>query len=692
MVCHLRIQELKLMQYSDVTKNLLSDFVARPAFAWITLALLLSLTIWSALYANREIAIRAEDRFVYRVSKQLQEIEARMHDQEQVLYGASGLFKSSEFVSREEWRVYVESLQLSKWLPGIQGVGFSQMLSRDQKARHEAEMRRAGFPDYAIYPDGEREIYSSIIYLEPFSGRNLRAFGFDMYSDPVRREAMNRAMDTGNPALSGKVTLVQEMGREIQSGFLMYLPIYRKDMPHNTVESRRAALLGFVYSPFRARDLMASIFNDPQRDIELELFDQAALPENLLFESAPAQQLEGLTADQSLGIAGRKWVLRFRSNPMFKKSLGNPFPLIILGIGALISVLVFAVLYLNSRHTRLSARDRGYLERSSREVRTLAEMTDMLLSCQSCLEAYPIIATTMQQLFPSMSGACYMLNPSGVALESVVEWGENPPESKIFAPEECWAMRRGKIHAVCEGHIDNQPCPHFEGDEGKAAVCVPMLAQGKAMGVLLLKRDKDCPDPQKIEHQIELAHTAVDSISLALANLQLRETLQESSLRDPLTGLYNRRFMEATLERELRRMERSGKCLAIAMLDLDHFKALNDTLGHAAGDAVLKEVGSLMRSFRQGADVACRFGGEEFILILPEVDPTSIAARLESLRKSIEEMHISLDGNSLPGISVSIGIAIFPQHSGDPQQLIKIADGAMYQAKRAGRNRVVLAR
>lgn len=672
------------MQSFDTARIWQSDMIARPVFAWIALCLLLGLTLWFWHYQDAEIHSSAADRFAYRISKRQEAIEERMHSYEQVLYGASGLFKASDRVSRDEWAVFVESLQLDKWLPGIQGVGFALMIPKDQKTRHEAEMRQAGFPDYAVYPAGEREIYSSIVYLEPFSGRNLRAFGYDMYSDPVRRAAMDMAMDTGEPALSGKVTLVQEMGQEFQPGFVIYHPIYRKNMPHATVESRRAALMGFVYSPFRAGDLMLTIFNDPQRDIEVSLYDQRALPENLLFDSAPAHQAGHLSADREIDIAGRKWVLRFRSNSEFEKSMANPFLAVILLVGILVSFLVFAMLYLNIIHTRRSTLDRRQLERSSREVRYLAEMTDMLQSCRSCLEAYPIVATTMTHLFPGMSGACYMLNAAGTALESVVEWGDAPPDCKVFAPEDCWAMRRGKVH------LDDQRCPHLQGYEGKSA-CFPMLAQSKAMGVLLLQYDPNNPEVMHIEHQMELAHTVVDSISLALANLQLRESLQESSLRDPLTGLYNRRFMEATLERELWRMGRAGKHLAIAMLDLDHFKMLNDNFGHAAGDMVLKELGALMRSFRHGADIACRYGGEEFILILPEADSESVPARMESLRKSIESMRLYIDDRLLPGISVSIGIAIYPQHGEDPQRLIKIADEAMYQAKRAGRNRVVLA-
>ncbi len=666
------------------------DMISRSAFPWAILILLVALTLWLWYHINADVADNARDRFAYRVTQQKQDIEVRLQGYEQVLYGAAGLFKSSDFVSREEWRTYVDALQLPRWLPGIQGVGYSLMIPRNEKAAHEAGMRKSGFPDYAIYPVGDREMYSSIIYLEPFSGRNLRAFSYDMYSEPVRRAAMDRAMESGNPALSGKVKLVQEMGKEVQPGFLIYLPIYRKDVPHNTPETRRAALSGFVYAPFRAGDLMSSIFNDSQRDVDVEIFDERALPANLLFDSAPAPDGGQFSAEEEIEVEGRKWILHFHSNRVFDAAVANPLSWAILSGGLLVSFLVFVALYLNANHSRKSTRDQRQLERSAREIRTLAEMTDMLQSCNSRLEAYPVIATTMARLFPSMSGACYMLNAFDSALESVVEWGKNTPEEKIFAPDECWAMRRGKTHAVCNGHLDNQHCKHLHIRE-QNSICVPLLAQGKAMGMLLLKRDDECRDAQQMAHQLELVHTAVDSISLALANLMLRESLQETSMRDPLTTLYNRRFMEATLERELWRMERAGEHLAIAMLDLDHFKALNDGFGHAAGDLVLKELGGLMRSFRQGADVACRYGGEEFLLILPEVDPAGVSDRMETLRQSIEKLSLSLDGAALPSISASIGISIFPQHGKDPQHLIKMADEAMYRAKREGRNRVVMA-
>lgn len=678
------------MPYSDTPPSRLPDFVARPAFVWASFALLVVLTVWLWHHINTDVAANAKARFAYRVTQQRQDIEDRLHAYEQVLYGASGLFKSSDFVTREEWRSYVEALQLPRWLPGIQGVGYSLMVPRNKKAAHEAEMRKSGFPDYAIYPVGDREMYSSIIYLEPFSGRNLRAFSYDMYSEPVRRAAMDRAMESGNPALSGKVTLVQEMGKEVQPGFLIYLPIYRKDIPHNTPETRRTALIGFVYSPFRVGDLMSSIFSDSQRDVDVEIYDERVLPTNLLYESAPGESAGQFYVAEEIEVEGRKWILHFHSNSAFDATVANPLSWAILVGGLLVSFLVFVTLYLNVSYLRRSTLYQRQLERSAGEIRTLAEMTDMLQSCNSPQEAYPVIATTMVRLFPLMSGSCYMLNAFDSALESVVEWGENTPEEKVFAPDECWAMRRGKVHAVCDGHLNNQHCKHLHPGE-QNSICVPLLAHGKVMGMLLLKRDDECSNIRQIERQLELVHTAVDSVSLALANLILRESLQESSMRDPLTGLYNRRFMEATLERELWRMERAGEHLAIAMLDLDHFKALNDGFGHAAGDLVLKELGGLMRSFRQGADVACRYGGEEFILILPEVDPAGVLDRMETLRQSIEKLSLSLDGTALPSISASIGISIFPHHGKDPQQLIKMADEAMYQAKRGGRNRIVMA-
>ena len=191
-------------------------------------------------------------------------------------------------------------------------------------------------------------------------------------------------------------------------------------------------------------------------------------------------------------------------------------------------------------------------------------------------------------------------------------------------------------------------------------------------------------------HFTQLARTTGDSISLALANLRLRENLQAMSTRDALTGLYNRRYLEEALDRELGRTQRHGGGGVVAMIDIDHFKQYNDTLGHDAGDAVLVALSEQLRGFRE-TDVACRFGGEEFILVLAEVSLEEAVERIERLRLAVAAMSIVHRGDRLPGITISVGIADFPRGDEGVASVIKHADEALYRAKAAGRDRIEVA-
>ncbi|MDP1703778.1 MAG: CHASE domain-containing protein, partial [Sulfurimicrobium sp.] len=202
-------------------------------------------------------------------------VQVRMHAYEQVLRGGIGLFNASEHVSRQTWHDYVSSLNINENFPGIQGIGFSQYILPDELQRHIERIRSEGFPEYTVKPAGKRPEYTSIIYLEPFDARNQRAFGFDMLSEATRHAAMARARDTGHTAVSGKVILKQETSKDIQSGFLMYLPLYRKGVNLDSVEQRQNALLGYVYSPFRMTNLMRGILGQEEKsfDIDLEIYD-----------------------------------------------------------------------------------------------------------------------------------------------------------------------------------------------------------------------------------------------------------------------------------------------------------------------------------------------------------------------------------------------------------------------------------
>ena len=202
-------------------------------------------------------------------------VEGRLREHEQILRSAAGFFADDNEVTREEWHEYAERQKLGQKLPGIQGIGFAMLVPGERLAQHIQEVRAEGFPGYRVWLEGDREAYSSIIFLEPFSGRNLRAFGYDMLSEPIRRAAMDRARDTDEVALSGKVTLVQETDRDVQPGTLMYAPVYRMREPHETVAERRAALIGWVYSPYRMNDLMEGILGGPadRAKVDLKIYD-----------------------------------------------------------------------------------------------------------------------------------------------------------------------------------------------------------------------------------------------------------------------------------------------------------------------------------------------------------------------------------------------------------------------------------
>ncbi len=223
-----------------------------PAAAWLTLAisLLVTVLVWTVVRAQSEKVAYTD--FRSRVEEVRATLAQRMLAHEQVLRGGVGLFHASGRVSRREWRTYVESLRLDASYPGIQEVGFVERVLPHERAAHIRRVRAEGFPGYTIRPDGVRAEYTSIVYIEPFNARNQRAFGYDMFSEPVRHAAMARARDTGAAAVSGRVTLLQETAEDVQAGFLMYLPLYRAGVPLTSVAERRAALAGYAYSPFRA--------------------------------------------------------------------------------------------------------------------------------------------------------------------------------------------------------------------------------------------------------------------------------------------------------------------------------------------------------------------------------------------------------------------------------------------------------
>jgi diguanylate cyclase (GGDEF)-like protein/PAS domain S-box-containing protein len=338
----------------------------------------------------------------------------------------------------------------------------------------------------------------------------------------------------------------------------------------------------------------------------------------------------------------------------------------------------------------------GELELRTMQITLLNEMSGLLQCAESTEEAYVVIRQSVNRLFAdSQAGAVFIYKPSGNALDLTASWGDGNLGAPSFARNECWSLRLGKPH-WSESRSRGIVCEHIDRSVAAAYLCVPMVAQGETLGVLHLRYDLDADrvpeaDEKTRESQKRLAVAAASQIAVSLANLRLRETLRDQSIRDPLTGLFNRRFMKESLDKELQRAKRKQRSLSLIFLDLDHFKRFNDVFGHDAGDSVLQSMADIFRMHFRAEDIICRYGGEEFAVILPESSVKDVFKRAEALRLATKDLKLVHRGVLLDPVTLSIGIAGFPEHGQTAQDLLDGADKSLYQSKANGRDRVTLA-
>lgn len=318
--------------------------IRNSVLAWVVLLATVAMTFFTWHVTKSSVDSKAEQEFLDMVGEANEAISQRMVDYTIALDSGLGLLRASEMsVSRTEWKEFADSLKLRTQFAGIQGLGYAVVVRPDQKLEFENEVRAEGFPGFAIRPPGDRDSYSAILYLEPFDSRNQRAFGFDMYSEPTRREAMASAARTGLATVSGPVTLVQEIDEDVQRGFLMYVPHYRTGAPIDTVEQRLDALVGWVYAPFRTGDLMGGVLPPQARKFFTEIYyGESTAAENLLYESPRADDFEpGRSAQNSIAIGNRIWTTRFTSDETTTTTSLEPW--IVAGAGSVIDVLLFIV-------------------------------------------------------------------------------------------------------------------------------------------------------------------------------------------------------------------------------------------------------------------------------------------------------------------------------------------------------------
>jgi len=329
------------------------------------------------------------------------------------------------------------------------------------------------------------------------------------------------------------------------------------------------------------------------------------------------------------------------------------------------------------------------LQWRDREMHLLNHLNELLLSCMTLSEAYQVITLVAGDLFSGLNGGLAILDGTDKHLDVVARWGnEGAIMEPSFSLDDCWGLRRGQLHEVGDPK-SGLLCRHFLHSPKAGYLCLPLTVQGDTLGILFLMENA----LKKGRHQLDLkqlAETVGETIKLSLSNLKLRDELRQQAIHDPLTELYNRRYLEETLARDLYLVQRRKAPLCVVMLDLDGFKQFNDSFGHGAGDTVLRGLGRALRDHLRKSDISCRYGGDEFVLVLPDSSIADTQERLEQIRLVLKGVQIQYGEQTVRMITLSAGIAQTPEHGISAAELLQAADEAMYAAKQAGGDRIMV--
>lgn len=623
--------------------------------------LIFAVGLFFTLLAESEIRKREEElarsEFELRVGELISGLENSLDTCAEQLRGVVGLFASSIDVDRNEFRTYVEGLNLSEASPGIQGVGFARVLSRSEKEAHVESLRAEGFPDYDIRPEGDRSVYSAVVYLEPFDWRNRRAFGFDMLSEPIRRRAMERARDTGRLAMSDRVKLEQETETDVQAGALIYLPVYRHLMPRDTPTQRREALVGWAYSPLRIGNLVESYltlkYGELRKRLAITLYDGPQMNQDAIIYRSPAGvEIAGDRFEivHRIEFAGAVWTVRVRPLASYWREDSDVQGLSVLIFGIVLSALLAAVALMQKRaQQRLTAA----LGETRKANRALAEREVLLET---------IYDTTTVAIFVFNTSG-YIVHANRFATEMFQRDASNLIGSHfatLLTSEELDTVNSrfdglmdGRFESYSsERHLRRGDLTEFWGLTTGRVFCD---ADGKVAGLV----------------------TVIADIT---ARRKAEDIVRHQALHDHLTGVANRAFLMDQAARALELAKRYNRRLAILFLDLDCFKPINDEHGHDVGDEVLRQIAARLCDLVRASDTVSRLGGDEFVILVPEFsDFESLETLAKKLLRTVKEP--SRVAELTLQVSVSIGIATYPENGDSIESLMQNADWAMYRAK-----------
>ena len=693
---------------------------------WLILGIGLFITYTLQNVAHQSNYKNVHERFEFRANEIVDNIKSRIESYKIVLLGAKGLFLSSQQVERSEFREYVQQLNLAQNYPGIQGVGFSLIVKPEALPAHTKKIRDEGFPDYAIRPAGNRDLYTSIIYLEPFDWRNQRAFGFDMFSEPVRRAAMQQARDKNRTTSSGMVTLVQETDKNKQPGFLMYLPVYDHAKPHETQAERRENILGWVYAPFRMHDLMQGIigphFGEIGSMISFDIYDGGtASPANLIYDFNtqtgihPHQHKAMFSTLKQIDIGGHSWTIAIHSLPNLEARLKYKNAEYIAIAGVIVSLLTALIVWL-----LLNGRERAYAaaKKMTEELRSSEIHTSRLNRALKLISDCNIAMLRAENEELLLKEICQMIVEQGGYLMTWVGYAEHDDNKTVRPMAEAgfsdgylnsikvsWAddeygrgptgtsIRTG-VTDINQDYLNNQRMAPWRENAAKrgyqSSISIPLFSKKCVFGALVIY----AAEPLAFSaDEVELLEKLAGDLSYGIATLRTRaeHKLSEDKItflayHDTLTKLPNRLlFNEHFKELSENAKQKKQIKIGVILLDLDNFKHINDALGHNAGDKLLMLVTERLLNNVHETDVLSRLDSDKFVLLLNDIpDNSRFSARIQNIM-NIFTQPFEIERNVIDA-TASIGISIFPEDSSELNMLLKKADIALTHAKDNGRN------
>ncbi|MBD3641663.1 MAG: EAL domain-containing protein [Marinobacter sp.] len=612
--------------------------------AWLVFAIGIAATVVLWQVSIHLVEDRTEARFRTQSLQLKTAIEERLLNYEQVLAGSAGLFAVAGDVSRDQWREYVDKVDINRYYPGIQGIGYVRRIGVREMADHIASVRAEGVHDYLVTPLGTGPYYYPMVYLEPGTERNLRALGYDAFSDSNHRQAMEQARDEAEPTVTPKVVLVQEEVAEDQASFLMYYPVYQGGtIPENRAE-RRMMLAGYVFSAFRMNNLLDGIVGLIAPFLDVRIYDDGIISRDAVMYGSNLGSLDNefsFEMSQTITHGGRDWLLQTRSTPAFDYLASDPRPPIVLGSGLVISVLLFLF----------------------------------------------VLALVRSRLMAQITAGRYRAITEGAANVTLVMDRNGQPVYASPSSLDILGFEPEKVPELAfEDQVHSDDWPQLQRGFEESVKC-----PGKQMPVIRARIRDAGGQWRDMEgtYTAMLAVPGVNGVVLSLRDLTQLKAAQSELHRlafyDPLTGLANRQLFRDRLNHVVRRCRRSGDSAALMFLDLDGFKRINDTLGHDAGDELLRQVAYWLEGCVREEDSVARLGGDEFVVLLSRIGGPDAAGKVAEtiLRRLCQRVRLN---DHEVGVTVSIGITMVPHDSEDSGTLMKYADLAMYRAKEVGRN------